>query len=176
MLCLIAAAAQAYVSSPEGLTSTSGDLTGSGLRAFSVVGEGAVGVVSGSRYITTIGLASVIFTPLVSNTGGPIPTVNTAEVDIISYPNPFNPNLPEVVTIAYKMAQDADVKVYIFDITGQLVRTITASSSNRGADGLSRVSWDGRSGFDETVDNGVYLVRLVSGGTTLARTKIMVVK
>lgn len=154
----------------------SGDLTSGNLASFSVLGEDTVGILSGGSYISTIGLASVIFTPLASNAGEPVPTVNTAEVSIISYPNPFNPDRPESITIAYKMTQDVDVKVYIFDITGQLMRTITVSSSNRGPDGLSRVSWDGKSNFGEVVENGVYLVRIVAGGTTAARTKIMVLK
>lgn len=172
----LALAASAYVSSPEGLTVASGDLTSSHWASFSVLGEGAVGVVGGGSYFSTIGLATVIFTPLVSNTGEQIPIVPTAEVDIMSYPNPFNPGRPESITVAYKCLQDLDVKVYFFDVTGQLVRTITVSSANRGPDGYSRFSWDGRSNFDEVVENGVYLVRIVSGGTTIAKTKVIVMK
>lgn len=171
-----AAAASAYVSSPEGLTVASGDIKSGNLAAFSVLGEGTVGVLGGGGYFSTIGLATVIFTPLVSNTGEQIPIVPTAEVDIMSYPNPFNPSRPELITIAYKCLQDLDVKVYFFDVTGQLVRTITVSSANRGPDGYSRLSWDGRSNFDEVVENGVYLVRIVSGGTTIAKTKVIVMK
>lgn len=151
-------------------------LFGSGEDSFAVLGEGAVGVVFGSGYGSTVGLASVIFTPLMSQTGQSVPTVVTPEGDIICYPNPFNPDLPESITIAYKLPQDVLVKVYIFDITGQIVRTILAYSSSRGADGFSRVSWDGRSGFGEVVGNGVYLVRIVQDNKTLARTKIMVLK
>ncbi len=169
-------AASAYVSSPEGLTVASGDVSSSNLSSFSVLGEGAAGVLGGGSYFSTIGLATVIFTPLVSNTGEQIPLVPTAEVDIMSYPNPFSPSRPESVTIAYKCTQDIDVKVYLFDVTGQLVRTITISSSNRGPDGYSRVSWDGRSNFDEVVENGVYLLRIVAGGTTIGKTKVIVMK
>jgi hypothetical protein len=176
LIIAFALSASAYVSSPEGLAVASGDLTSSNWASFSVLGEGTVGILSGGSYISTIGLASVIFTPLASNAGEPVPRVNTAEVDIISYPNPFNPNRPESITIAYKCLQDVDVKVYFFDVTGQLMRTITISSSNRGPDGLSRVSWDGKSNFGDVVENGVYLVRIVSGGTTIAKTKVIVMK
>lgn len=176
LIIAFALSASAYVSSPEALTEASGDLTSSNWASFSVLGEDTVGVISGGSYISTVGLAAVIFTPLASNAGESVPRVNSAEVSIISYPNPFNPNRPESVTIAYKMAQDVEVKVYIFDITGQLMRTITISSSNRGPDGMSRVSWDGRSNFGDVVENGVYLVRIVAGGTTFAKTKVMVLK
>lgn len=169
-------AAFAYASSPEALAETSGIISSANFSSFLVLGENVAGGIFGGGYSGTVGLASVVFTPLVSQAGTPVPTVNTAEVDIISFPNPFNPNLPESVTIAYKMAQDVEVKVYIFDVTGVLVRTITSSSSTRRIDGLSWVYWDGRSNFGDIVENGVYLVRIVTGGKTVAKTKVMVIK
>ncbi len=132
------------------------------------------GVVSGGNYVSSVGLASMIFTPLLPVNGG-YPRVATFEGDALGYPNPFNPEI-ESITIAYKMGEDAEVKVYIFDISGRVVRTLRASSSARGADGYSRVSWDGTSGFNGTVANGVYLVYIVSEGKTVAKTKIMVVR
>ncbi|MDD5594428.1 MAG: T9SS type A sorting domain-containing protein, partial [Candidatus Margulisbacteria bacterium] len=146
---LLISPAAATTSTPEALVVASGALSGADLSSFSVLGENTMGVISGANSTVTVGLASVIYTPLVAQTGVLVPIVATAETSVISYPNPFNPNLSQSVTVAYKLSSDVGVKVYIFDVTGQLVRQIAISSANRGPDGLSRVSWDGRSGFGE---------------------------
>ncbi|MDD5382804.1 MAG: T9SS type A sorting domain-containing protein, partial [Candidatus Margulisbacteria bacterium] len=127
-------------------------------------------------YVMGVGLAAMIFSPLMPHPGDITPVIPSDEADVISYPNPFNPDRGQTIEISYKLAQDAEVKIYIFDITGQLIRTIVTTSANRASDGYSRYAWDGKTGFGSTVDNGVYLVKITSGGKNIGKTKIMVVK
>lgn len=176
IIIFLAGAAFATMSSPEGLVAASGLSESSGFDNFAVVGDNVAGLISDALYVSGVGLAAAIFTPLLPQTGQPVPTIPTSEGEVMSYPSPFNPDLNQSITVSYKLSQDVGVKILIYDITGQLIKTIITSSSNRGADGYSRVSWDGRSGFGEVADNGVYLVQIVSEGRTIAKTKVIVIK
>jgi hypothetical protein len=173
-LCPVGAAL-ADSSSPEALTAASGLSSGGNWINFGVLGENAAGVISDTDYISGAGLAAMIFTPLLPQAGAPVPTVTTLEGDVMCYPSPFNPDT-EVVNIAYRMSQDAEVRVCIYNISGQRIKTIATSSTYRAADGYSRASWDGRAGFGDVVNNGVYLVQIVSGGKIIGRTKVIAVR
>jgi len=80
----------------------------------------------------------------------------------------------ESATIAYLLTADQEVKVYIINMVGQTVQLLTTNSSNRGADGYSRVTWDGSNVFNETVTSGIYLIRVVSQGKQIGKTIIAV--
>ncbi len=134
------------------------------------------GILYSSALVSGVGLVSAIFTPLLPMEGQIVPSVPALAGDTVSYPNPFNPDKDQSVTIAYKYSADAEVKVVIYDITGQLIQTLIGTSANRGADGYSRIVWNGRSGFGGTVENGVYLVTILSGGSTIARSKLLVMR
>ena len=164
----------AYESNPQGIVSSSGLGIGTGHTNFGVAGEDVTGIIGGTGYVSGVGLATMIYRPLTPSPGEYTPVIS-ADVAAISYPNPFNPNV-ETSTIAYKLAEDAEVKIYIFDVSGSLVQTIVTTSANRASDGFSRYAWNGRTGFGSTVANGVYLVQIVSGGKTIGKTKVMVVK
>ncbi|MBN2058289.1 MAG: T9SS type A sorting domain-containing protein [Candidatus Saganbacteria bacterium] len=173
---LLASMSFADTSNPEGLPMSSGSNTTTNYQNFQVAGEDVSGVIGGTGYVSGVGLASMIYSPLLPNPGSYIPTVPTSEGEIVSYPNPFNPDSGETANIAYRYAQDVQVKVYIIDITGTILRTIDANSADRAGDGYSRVGWDGRTAFGTTVANGVYLVQIVYNGKTIAKTKIMVLR
>lgn len=168
-------AAFAYTTTPEALVSASGLNESATLFNFSAFEENMAGVISGANFTSGIGLAASIFTPLLPQAGASIPTVSTPEGDVISYPNPFNPDT-EIITIAYKLAQDAEVKVYILDISGVVIKTIVTNSSNRAADGFSRVSWDGESSFGEAISSGLYLAQIVSSGKIIGKAKIIAIR
>jgi len=76
-----------------------------------------------------------------------------------SYPNPFNP----ATTIAFQIAQAADVTLAIYDIKGALVRTLTRA---RMPEGRHEVRWDGARADGARVASGVYFVRLTAGSHT----------
>jgi hypothetical protein len=175
LVLFIVGRAQSETSSPEALVPASGSSTGGDWINFAVFGEDVAGAISDTDYISGVGLAAMIFTPLLPQAGAPVPTVMTLEGTAVCYPNPFNPDT-EVINIAYQTTLEALVKVYIYDISGNRIKTIVTSSTYRGADGYSRVSWDGISGFGRVVVNGVYPVQLVSGGKIIGRTKIMAIR
>jgi len=69
------------------------------------------------------------------------------------YPNPFNSS----TRIAYRLSEAAAVDLSIYNIAGQLVRTLT---TGRVAEGSHSLSWDGRDQGGIDVPSGVYLYRL----------------
>ena len=79
---------------------------------------------------------------------------------LANYPNPFNPE----AWIPYQLANDADVQISIYDISGALVRQLhmghqqAANYTNRSRAGY----WDGRNGFGERVVSGIYFYTLTA--------------
>ena len=71
-----------------------------------------------------------------------------------SYPNPFNPD----VWIPYELGEDALVSVEIYNISGQLVRTLPVGMKKRGQyiTKDKAVYWDGRTQLGERATSGVY--------------------
>ncbi len=67
-----------------------------------------------------------------------------------NYPNPFNPT----TTISYSLDKPAAVKLDIYSINGQLIRTLVDA---RQANGEHTVVWDGKDDRSLRVSSGVYL-------------------
>lgn len=113
--------------------------------------------------------------------------IETAFVDpgavggyITNYPNPFHPG-EAPTTIAYKLADNANVTLKIYTITGGLVfETSFAAGQPGGQAGLNEFVWDGRNGRGEIVASGGYVldVQAAGIGETLhaMRRKIAVVR
>jgi hypothetical protein len=78
------------------------------------------------------------------------------------YPNPFNSQS----TIPLKLAQSGDVRLDVYNISGQRVRRL--NSGHREA-GSYLFAWDGRSELGREVATGVYLYRLTTPTTTQTR-------
>jgi len=68
-------------------------------------------------------------------------------------PNPFG----HQTTISYQLAQEGYVRLRVYNITGQLVKTLFVGNSKPG---VFTVSWDGSDDNGKKVANGVYLYRL----------------
>jgi hypothetical protein len=85
-----------------------------------------------------------------------------------NYPNPFNPT----TTITYHVPRPTKVTLRIFDIRGQLVRTLVDGVQGHGQ---NSVVWDGRNNTGQQVASGVYLSRLNAGGISQTR-KMMLMK
>ena len=86
----------------------------------------------------------------------------------LNYPNPFNPT----TTIRYYITQRVHVSLRIYNVAGQLVRTLVDEAQSPRTEGFT-VVWDGRNDHGGPVSSGVYLYRLVAGG--FDATKKMVV-
>ena len=63
-------------------------------------------------------------------------------------------------TIRFELPQLVDVRLDVYDLLGQKVRTLVAGE--RSAGGHEAV-WDGRDGSGQLVGNGVYFYRLRAG-------------
>jgi len=70
-----------------------------------------------------------------------------------NYPNPFNPS----TTIQYRLPDQADVTLTLYNMKGQAVRTLVQENQNPGE---HLTSWNGESGDGERVPSGVYVYRL----------------
>ena len=90
-----------------------------------------------------------------------------------NYPNPFNPE----TWIPYRLAEDAFVTLTIYDLNGQVVRTlevghqIASVYENRS----KAIYWDGRNGLGEQVASGVYFYHLSAGDYSATR-KMVILK
>ena len=90
---------------------------------------------------------------------------------LANYPNPFNPE----TWIPYRLAEDANVTLTIYDSSGQVVRTldvghrIASIYENRS----KAVYWDGRNGFGERVVSGIYFYTLTAGDFSATRRMVI---
>ena len=83
------------------------------------------------------------------------PPVRPADLGLEVAPNPFNPR----TTITLRMPVRGHARVRVYDLRGQLVRTLIDAELGSGAHPLT---WDGRDGAGAAVASGVYLVRAVA--------------
>lgn len=70
-----------------------------------------------------------------------------------NYPNPFNPS----TTISYSLPENSSVRVDIYNIKGQLVKTLVNQTMLAGT---HSVTWDGKDGQGRSVSSGVYFCRM----------------
>lgn len=83
-----------------------------------------------------------------------------------NYPNPFNP----ITTIAYQLPEESDVRLTIYNVRGQQVRSAV---SGRQAAGNREFIWNGLDDSGEAVASGVYLYRLHAGEAVLTRKMLL---
>ena len=70
-----------------------------------------------------------------------------------NYPNPFNPT----TTINYEIARDSHVKLILFNLLGQRIKTLVDAFEHAG---VKSIEWDGMNDANEQVAAGVYIYRL----------------
>ena len=89
-------------------------------------------------------------------------TPGGAEVRILVYPNPFNFSVNNTVKFENLMANS---EVFVYSITGELVKNIQTAAAT--------AEWDGRDNNGDKVSRGVYL--LVNKGDTMRRGRLAVI-
>ena len=97
-----------------------------------------------------------------------------AETELLrNYPNPFNPE----TWIPYHLAEDADVKLTIYNVSGEVVRDIDVGHQTAAKyDTRSKaIYWDGRNQFGEQVASGIYFYSLSAGDFSATR-KMVILK
>lgn len=83
-----------------------------------------------------------------------------------NFPNPFNPS----TEIAFNVPVQAAVRIAVFNIMGQHVRTLIDGSVSPG---VHQISWDGRNDAGSSVTAGIYLYRLEAPGTVVTKKMLM---
>ena len=90
-----------------------------------------------------------------------------------NYPNPFNPE----TWIPYDLAEDADVRIHIYNLKGQSIRQLKVGFQTAGTYRTrSRAAyWDGRNAAGEPIASGVYFYTLQVGEFKATR-RMMILK
>jgi hypothetical protein len=77
-------------------------------------------------------------------------------------PNPFS----STIAVSYYTPKRSGVKIELFDMNGNMVRTLLDAMVEAGT---SSVSWDGRDDADRILPSGTYLCRMSTGDVSLVR-------
>ncbi len=107
---------------------------------------------------------------IVDDASGPMFWVGESEVSIVepsdnlpeqfvlypNYPNPFNPT----TTLRYDLPEDAQVRIFIYDLIGHVVRTLVNTHQTAG---FKSVVWDATNDLGQPVSAGMYLYRVSAG-------------
>lgn len=104
--------------------------------------------------------------PPVANDDPGLPALQTSLAGIA--PNPFS----EKTSISYSVKESAPVSLGVYNLKGQLVKTLVAETK---AAGTYQLSWDGLDASGNQVANGAYILRLSSGQDVSTR-KLMLIK
>jgi len=73
-----------------------------------------------------------------------------------NYPNPFNPE----TTIRYSVKETCPVTIEVYNLKGQLVRTLVNEVKTAGN---YSVVWNGRDNNNQPVSSGVYFYKMNTG-------------
>jgi hypothetical protein len=91
--------------------------------------------------------------PWESNASQEIPA-RTALLE--NYPDPFNPS----TTIRYTLSEDSHVVIEVYNMLGQLTKTLLNASQPAGN---KEVAWDGSNDFGRKVASGIYIYKMTVG-------------
>lgn len=94
-------------------------------------------------------------------------TINAFKL-LQNYPNPFNPS----TTIEYQIPEAGDVEVNIYNVSGQVVKTI---ESNFKTEGTHKVTWDSKNANGQNVASGIYIAQVKYQNALLVK-KLMLIK
>ena len=83
----------------------------------------------------------------------PLPT--TFEISS-NYPNPFNP----VTNIKFQLPQVSDVKLVVYNMLGQKIRTLVDGNKDIG---YYNIQWDGKNENGRQVATGIYIYKFEAG-------------
>ena len=101
----------------------------------------------------------------------PLPQILSLEQNA---PNPFNPqttigyDLP--AAIGYDLPAAAEVRLYVYNVHGQLIRTLVDGHRQPGS---YTVEWDGQDDAGRNLASGTYLYRLKAGGVVASRKALL---
>ena len=83
-----------------------------------------------------------------------------------NYPNPFNPT----TTITYNMVEEGNVSIEVFNIRGQLVKTLI---NDQVIAGDHTLVWEGTNDNNQKVSSGIYFYKMKSGNYSSTKKMIL---
>lgn len=83
-----------------------------------------------------------------------------------NYPNPFNPE----TDISYALPTDCQVKITIYNVAGQNVRTLVDEHQTTG---FKTIHWNGKDNEGKELASGVYFYKIQAGAFTDSRKMIL---
>ncbi len=83
-----------------------------------------------------------------------------------NYPNPFNPE----TTFAFSIAEPGKVSLRVYNVRGQLVKTLT---NDRLDAGRHTITWNGTANTGKPVSSGIYFYRLETDNYTKTRKALL---
>ena len=86
-----------------------------------------------------------------------------------NYPNPFNPE----TTIAYEINKNCPVRIDIYNVKGQHVKTLVNENQQAG---YYKQIWNGKDNSGKKVSSGVYFYKLHAGNTYTYTKKMILMK
>ncbi len=100
---------------------------------------------------------------------------NTEEVNLQTpdislyqnYPNPFNPS----TVIAYELKQSGDLDLSVYNLKGQLVKTLKKAFQTKGR---YEIQWDGNDLKGKQMSSGVYFYQLKTKHHTISKKCLMI--
>lgn len=84
-----------------------------------------------------------------------------------NYPNPFNPT----TTFSYALAERSHVRVTVYNIAGQEVRTLHNGEQPAGQ---YEITWNGTDSLGTEVASGIYLYRVMAGDFSETRKMVLI--
>ena len=84
-----------------------------------------------------------------------------------NYPNPFNPE----TWIPYQLSEAAEVSIRVYDVTGNLVRSLDLGHQGPGFyhSRSEAAYWDGKNNLNERVASGIYFYHIQTGAFSATR-------
>lgn len=128
-------------------------------------------------------IGNYVYSVIAQYTTGESEPVRTGEINVLSaddeteirplvtelqgnYPNPFNPD----TNISFSVANDSHVKIEIFNLKGQKVRTLVDDKVEKGR---HTVVWNGKNDLGNEVASGIFFYRMESDDYTTTRKMIL---
>lgn len=108
------------------------------------VGQSAIGTVEGGSTTAHLGF----WVPR-TNTTNAVPTTGGVASSLRNYPNPFT----STTTIYYTINHRSQVRVRVYDVSGQLVKELVDAVMDAGS---GDVVWDGSDSRGEEASSGTY--------------------
>jgi len=94
--------------------------------------------------------------------------LTAAQLNVESFPNPFNP----AMTIRINHATKGILAVDIYDVAGRRVKRVMSDASR--SPGTVELQWDGTDDRGQRTSSGIYFLRVQSGRDVVTRKLVQV--